>query len=378
MTAWMNRRHCLALLGLVALGAGVPGGGPRAQVRRAVQPQPRIPGWQAELFVRMPGGIRLIEQDAQGNLIVSGYRTGAVYHLPLGDDGRPGKFRPLVEDLDLPHGLVVDGPWLYVAEEHRVVRFAYDAAAARITGQAQVVLTGIPRGGHVSRTLKKGPDGWFYLSTGSSCNVCIEEHPWRAAIIRFRIGPEGRARDVELFARGLRNSVGFDWRPGENVMYAVNAGSDMMGDDVPREELNRVVRGGHYGWPYVHEHGVKDPRFWKRRPKGVKFIEPVHTFTAHSTPLSIRFLRHQPDITPGSVALVARRGSWNRSRKSGYDVRWVDFHPDGRISDRPFLTGFLRGQQTLGRPVDVFEARDGTVYVTDDYNGFIYRAWRIA
>ncbi|HHN67547.1 MAG TPA: sorbosone dehydrogenase family protein [Thermopetrobacter sp.] len=321
------------------------------------------PGWRVSLHARLPRGIRLMVEDGFGNLLVSGYGRGNIHLLEPN-----GRVRTLAEGMRRPHGLLRDGRWLYVAEEHRVSRFIYDPAG--LTG-GEVIVAGIPTGGHVSRTIGKGPDGAFYLSVGSSCNVCIEDHPFRAAIMRFT--PGGK---VEVFARGLRNSVGFDVRPGENVIYAVNAGRDMMGDDVPREELNRVVEGGHYGWPYVHARGVKDPEFWDRRPRGVRFIPPVFTFTAHSTPLSIRFPRRQPDITPGAVALVARHGSWNRSRKSGYDVLWLDFGADGRITARPFLTGFLKGQQTLGRPVDVLERRDGTVLVSDDYTGFIYRLTR--
>ncbi len=365
----------LALVCLVAWGWLVPA----VAAGHGERPRPRahVPGWQVGVFAVLPRGIRLMVEDADGSLIVSGYRAGNVWRVKRDrdGDGRSDGAVSLVDGLNLPHGLLLDGGWLYVAEEHRVVRFRH-RPGVRPLGRMQVVLRGIPRGGHVSRTLKKGPDGWLYLSIGSSCNVCIEDHPWRAAIIRFRVDRKGRARDIEIFARGLRNAVGFDWRPGEGVMYAVNAGSDWMGDDRPREELNRVRRGGHHGWPFVHENGLRDPRFWPLRPRGARFVPPVHTFTAHSTPLSIRFLRHQPDIRPGSVALVGRRGSWNRSRKAGYDVLWVEFGADGRITHRPFLTGFLRGQKTLGRPVDVLETRDGTVFITDDHAGLIYRAWR--
>ncbi len=337
------------------------------------QPKPALPGWQANVFAELPGDVRLLVEDSSGALIASGYRDGVIWRLlPDADgDGRTDGIRVLAKGLNLPHGLELDDGWLYVAEEHRVVRFRY--RDGKLTGAPQVVLTGMPRGGHVSRTIRKGPDGFFFVSIGSSCNICMEKHPWRAAIIRFRVNDAGKAENVEIYAKGLRNAVGFDWRPGTGEMYAVNAGSDWMGDDRPREEVNRIVRGGHYGWPFVHEYGIRDPKFWRVRPKGVRFIEPVHTFTAHSTPLSIRFLRHQPDVKPGSVALVARRGSWNRTKKAGYDVRWVDFHANGKITDKPFLTGFLRGQTTLGRPVDVFEARNGHIYITDDHNNAIYR-----
>ncbi len=358
----LDRRSFLAAPALLWLaGATSP------QARERALPFPitaHRPGWRVSLFAALPRGIRLMEEDGEGGVIVSGYRRGNILRI-----SPKGNVRELIRGLRLPHGLQRDGDWLYVAEEHRVVRFRYDPRGLR--GSGEVVLSGIPTGGHVSRTVRKGPDGFFYLSVGSSCNVCIEDHPFRAAITRFHPG-----ETPEVFARGLRNSVGFDWRPEEGVMYAVNAGSDMMGDDLPREELNRVERGRHYGWPYIHETNHRDPRFWDLRPKGITFTPPVHLFTAHSTPLSIRFLRRQPDVKPGSVAIVPRHGSWNRSTKSGYDVLWVDFHEDGTITHRPFLTGFLRGQKTLGRPVDVIERQDGTLLISDDYTGYIYQVSR--
>ncbi len=199
----------------------------------------------------------------------------------------------------------------------------------------------------------------------------------------------------------------------------MNAGRDWLGDDHPREELNVIVCGRHHGWLFVHEEALKDPEYWDKRPRGVHFTPPVHTFAAHSTPLSIRFLRHQPDIAPGTVALIARHGSWNRSRKVGYDVVWLEFRGNRRIIHRPYVTGFLEDGNVLGRPVDVFEAPDGAIhtrmhkgprrnpapplgppncekqglgwgrgavspvrhyaiwyYITDDLSGFIYRLQR--
>ncbi len=333
---------------------------------------------EISVFARLPAGIRLMVEDGTGALIVSGYLSGKVFRIlpDRNGDGRADGAITLLEGLNLPHGLELADGWLYVAEEHQVMRWPY--RDGRIAGKGRVVISGMPRGGHVSRTIRRGPDGYFYLSIGSSCNVCIEKHPWRAAIIRFR--PGGKDGKPEICARGLRNSVGFDWRPGKQLgsgwLYAVNAGRDWLGDDHPREELNVIFCGRHYGWPHVHEEALKDPDFWNRRPKNVRFTPPVHTFAAHSTPLSIRFLRHQPDITPGTVALIARHGSWNRSKKVGYDVVWLEFQGNRRIIHRPYVTGFLDGQSVLGRPVDVLEARDGSIYITDDHTGFIYRLRR--
>jgi len=323
-----------ALACLCAAAAGAAAEMPPLSVRER--------GAKIILFATLPTGPRLMVEDASGALIVSGYRDGRVYRvLPdANGDGRADGVRVLLKGLNLPHGLELDEGWLYVAEEHRVARWPY--RDGRIAGKAEVVLTGLPRGGHVSRTIRKGPDGYFYVSIGSSCNICIERHPWRAAIIRFKPGQK-----PEICARGLRNSVGFDWQPGTGRLYAVNAGSDWMGDDHPREELNRIECGNHYGWPYIHEEALKDPKFWPRRPKGVAFSPPVHTFTAHSTPLSIRFLRHQPDVPPGTAALVEPLAQGRLRRAvAGVPRRLAHYRPAlcGGVSGRAEDAGAARGR----------------------------------
>lgn len=328
-------------------------------------------GYRLTIYAAGLGRPRLMQIDDAGAIIVSTYRDGAVVRLePDRDgDGHADAVSVLARDLDRPHGLLLEGGTLYVAEQGRVARYAYGDGklAAR-----RIVLDGLPRGGHASRTLARGPDGRLYLSIGSSCNACIEKHPWRAAIIAWREGDR-----PQVFAAGLRNTVGFDWRPGSGALYGVNAGRDLLGDDHPREELNLIREDAHYGWPYVHGRDNRpDPQYGASRPKDLVVTAPVFTFTAHSTPLSIRFLRHQPGVRPGSQALVARHGSWNRSTKSGYDVVRLTFADDGAISAEPFITGFAIGDDVIGRPVDIVEANDGAIYISDDFAGVIYKVVR--
>lgn len=319
-----------------------------------------VAGYEISVFAHKVKGVRLMVAAGPGRLIVSTYKRGRLVLV----EGQ--KQTVLAKGLNRPHGLVLEGGKLYVAERHRVS--VYDFDGKKLSGR-RTILKGIPAGGgHASRTLKRGPDGWLYLSVGSSCNVCIEDHKWRAAIIRFKNGVK-----PQVFASGLRNSVGMDWRPGTNVLYAVNAGRDMLGDDYPREEMNKVEKGKHYGWPFAHENNKNDPTYGKRKPHGLVLTAPAHMFTAHSTPLSIRFLRHQKAIVPGTAALVARHGSWNRSKNSGYDVVRLDWKADGRIVETPFLTGFSIKQEVSGRPVDIIETGDGTLYLSDDGEGVIYK-----
>jgi glucose/arabinose dehydrogenase len=314
---------------------------------------------------------RLMIETARGDLVVSS--RGDAVHLVTADrdgDGRADAVRTLLDGLDVPHGILIDGGYLYVAEQTRVSRWPFDAATGTLTGGREDVLDGLPGpGGHVTRTLKQGPDGWLYLSIGSSCNVCIEEHPWRAAIIRFHPG-----EPPQVYATGLRNTVGFDWQPATDQLYGVDNGRDWLGDDFPPEDVNRIEQGRFYGWPYRHGDNVADPEY------GARFsgeaVPPAFKMEAHIAPLAIRFLRHQRDPAMNGIALVAQHGSWNRTKKNGYRLIALRFAPDGSIASELFLTGFLDGDRVIGRPVDILERANGDLLVSDDFNGVIWRVSR--
>jgi glucose/arabinose dehydrogenase len=179
----------------------------------------------------------------------------------------------------------------------------------------------------------------------------------------------------ELYATGLRNTVAFDWRPGTDELYGVDNGRDWLGDDFPPCELNRIERGKFYGWPYANGNRVPDPDLGRGHADEIEAsIAPVHAFGAHTAPLGIVFLRSPKwRAEYRDAALVALHGSWNRSRKQGYEVVSLHFHRDGTISERPFVTGFEKDEDVIGRPVDVIEGPDGAVYVSDDYAGAVYR-----
>ncbi len=336
-------------------------------------------GYTVEIFADDVPTARFMSFSPGGALLVSQPRQGRILHvLPDGDgDGRSDGTRVLVDGLDRAHGLDFRDGHLYLAETGAVVRvpIADDGPdSIRTDGPVETVVEGIPPGGgHWTRTLRFGPDGGMYVHVGSSCNVCEEEDPRRAAILRYE--PDGSGE--EIFASGLRNSVGFDWRPGTDELYATDNGRDLLGDDYPPCELNRVERGGFYGWPYANGFGDADPDFGEKAPERVaETIHPVHGFRAHNAPLGIAFLRHPetPEALQGA-ALVALHGSWNRSTLDGYKV--VSLHwQDGAIEERDFLTGFLVDGDVSGRPVDVIEGPDGAIYVSDDYAGAIFRLHR--
>jgi glucose/arabinose dehydrogenase len=330
-------------------------------------------GFSISLFADGLPNARFLRFTSAGDLLVSTTRSGRIVLVQrdADGDGRSDGTRTLLEGLDRPHGMDFFEGWLYVAETGSVGRVRFDPVARAVDGDYQRVVTGIPAGGnHYTRTLRFGPDGWMYVSIGSSCNVCEEEDPRRAAIVRYR--PDGSGEEV--FATGLRNAVGFDWRPATGELFATDNGRDMLGDDFPPCELNRIVAGGFYGWPYANGDRVADPDLGAGHPDRIaRSLPPVHGFRAHNAPLGIAFVRGDglPDSYRGA-ALVALHGSWNRTEKDGYRV--VSLHWEGdSIAERDFAVGFERDGEVIGRPVDVAEGPDGAVYVSDDYAGAVYR-----
>jgi len=330
-------------------------------------------GYAVSLYAEVPKA-RFLRPTSAGDLLVSVPREGVIVRLLRDADGNglPDGQEILLSGLDKPHGLDLHDGWLYIGEGSALARIRFDAESGRTSGALERVVTGLPAGGnHWTRTVRIGPDGNLYVTVGSSCNVCIEEDERRAAMLRF--APDGSSPQV--FARGLRNAVGFDWQPGTGDLYATDNGRDLLGDDEPPCELNRVVEGGDYGWPVANGNRRLDPDFGAgNEARAAASLPPAHPFGAHNAPLGIVFLRseRQPETYRGR-ALVALHGSWNRTRKDGYKVVSLAWNEDGSIREADFLTGFLSDEDVIGRPVDVAEAADGTIFVSDDYAGAIYR-----
>lgn len=368
----MWRKYLIAFTGLLVAAAGAawwqlgPINGPsRPPPRDAwetlLRERIKLPaGYHLEVFARDLGRPRLMQMAENGDVLVSGYSDGNILLVKADHDGdgRSDGTETLLEGANQPHGLVLEGRTLYVAEEQRVVAYDFDGTAI---SNERVILSGIPAGGHSSRTLKRGPDGFLYLSIGSSCNSCIEENPWRAAILRFKEGGS-----PEIFASGLRNTVGFDWQPGTGALFGVDNGRDGLGDDVPDDEINHIEAGKHYGWPYAHGADVPDPDLHGAMPAGLAPVSQFYGLGGHVAPLSIRFLKGQPD-----TALVAEHGSWNRTEKAGYRIVRLVFDGDS-VREEVFLSGCEVNDEVICRPVDILEGPDGRLLVSDDYAGAIY------
>ena len=362
-------RTCGAALVLAGCVGVLPQPAPSADLATLRLP----PGFAIDLFARDLGYARFMTLDPRGTLLVSVPRAGRVLALPDDDgDGRADAALPVVEGLDLPHGLAFLDGQLYVAETGRVVRFEYDPATRRVRGAPAVVVGNLPpRGAHWTRTIAFGPDRRLYVSVGSSCNNCEERDGRRAAVYRYMTDGSGGAP----FGTGLRNAVGLAFRPGTSELWATVNGRDWLGDDQPAEYVTRVEEGGFYGWPHCHwsiTGLVSDPDLGGGdRCRAVK--QPSLVYQAHSAPLGLAFYTGSqfPPEYRGNV-LVALHGSWNRSVPVGYKVIRVRLDGPTPVAE-DFVTGWLAGNRSWGRPVDLAVAPDGAVFLSDDALGAVYR-----
>ena len=339
-------------------------------------------GFTAEIFADGLDVPRVIVVTQTDEIIVSLVDSGEVLLLrDLNNDGQAESKTILLQGLANPQGLAFDGDWLYVAERHRVIRIQYDHRNGVTLGEAETVIDDLPFGhphrSHNAKTIGISADRKLYITVGSPCNVCIPDDPRYSAILRAELN----GSNVEIYARGLRNSVGFDWAPWSGELYATDNGRDMLGDDFPPDELNLIVKEGFYGWPYLHGDNVPDPEFGEpafldENPEILASARlPSFKFRAHNAPLGIHFIKSTDNLPKAysKTALVALHGSWNRSELDGYKILSLHWNSDGSIESRDFMTGFLGDKGIVGRPVSIVENAAGQFYITDDLGGRIYR-----
>ncbi len=364
-------------------------------------------GFHANIFAKLSGGggeyftgPRMLAFDKTGNLFVSLGRSNQVVMLP--DTNRDGLAEAPVlvsKDLNAPNGLAFEGNELLVANQDGVVKLTQNDGK---WSAPKPFITKLPNGGHTLKTIKIGPDNFLYMNVGSSCNVCVEEDPLRATILRYTLegkpagGLEtvGRHAANPTWARGLRNSQGFAWHPKTHSMFATNNGADMrsdkksgkVNDEIPPEHFNKIEPGKHYGWPHcwgansLENQGnnlktqVEDPNFVGPDNFCKTTTPPAITFTSHSTPIGVTFLdKTNFPAEYKNDAIVALHGSWNREKLSGYKLVRVKFNGESPVEVVDFATGWLNNNEAWGRPVDVISGPDGALYVSDDRAGYIYR-----
>jgi glucose/arabinose dehydrogenase len=327
------------------------------------------PGFSISLYAEVPGA-RSLTMGPGGTLFV-GTREGSVYAvIDAGDGTRAKRVVTLAKDLNEPNGVAVRDGALFVAEVSRILRFDRIESRLDIPPNPVVVTDALPKDGHHGwKFIAFGPDGWLYVPIGAPCNICKRSDPY-ASICRMK--PDGT--HFEVFARGVRNTVGFDWDPATRELWFTDNGRDWMGDDSPPDELNHAPAAGmHFGFPWCHGGDVKDPEFGKERPCS-EFTMPALRFQAHVAPLGMRFYTGTtfPSEYRGRI-FIAQHGSWNRSKKVGYRVVTVLLKDGKAIREEVFAEGWLEGQTAWGRPVDVLVRPDGSLLVSDDKAGVIYR-----
>ncbi|HVR42414.1 MAG TPA: sorbosone dehydrogenase family protein [Thermoanaerobaculia bacterium] len=358
---------------------GGPGGNdPRAQSRPEPPPTPadltriRLPeGFRISYYAEDVPNARSMVLSPSGVLFVGTRREGSLYALVDSDgDQKADRKHVLAQGLNMPNGVAFRDGALYVAEVDRILRF--DGIEKRLENPPEpvVVNADYPSDRHHGwKFIGFGPDQKLYVPVGAPCNIC-ESDPIYASITR--INPDGSGR--EIFASGVRNTVGFDWHPSTGVLWFTDNGRDMMGDDIPPDELNRAPRRGmHFGYPYCHGDDIADPEFGSTRPCS-EFVPPAHNLGPHVAALGMRF--YTGSMFPSEYRnqiFLAEHGSWNRSEKIGYRVMLVRLDGERAVSYEPFAEGWLEEGEVHGRPVDVLVMPDGALLVSDDEKGAIYR-----
>jgi glucose/arabinose dehydrogenase len=357
----------LSLTSLLLFGCATP------LAQKDLQKKIQLPkGFRIEVFAEgVRGQPRFMTFDSAGNLYVTLARAGKVLVLPDRDhDGRADEVIPFASGMRLPHGIDARHGWIYVAETGKVVRFR-DLDGDLQADVKEEVISALPSGGlHWSRTLRFGPDGKLYISIGASCNLCAIKQPRRAAILIY----EANGTDERVFAKGLRNSVGIAWHPETGKLWAVENGSDFLGDNQPPEEVNIVREGRHYGWPYCYGSRIPHPEYSRGEFCRARTEAAAFEMQAHSAPLGLAFYAGQmfPAEYRGDL-FIAFHGSIYRTNLTGYKVVRVRVKEGRPVGIEDFATGWYTGLTILGRPTDLIVAQDGSLFVSDDDMGRIYR-----
>lgn len=335
-------------------------------------------GFIIEPFYDDVPGARALARGADGTIYVSTRKVGSIYALSDEDgDGTPDRRRVLAEDLNQPTGIAWHDGDLYVAEIDRIWRYP-DIAGHLDSPQRELVRDDLPDATHHGwRYIAFGPDGKLYVAIGAPCNICEPGDFVRdGRTLQFgsitRMNPDGS--EWEVYARGIRNSVGFTWDDQAQLWFTDN-GRDWLGDDLPPGELNHASGPGeHFGYPYCHGGAVPDPEFGKGKDCG-KFVAPAQALGPHVAPLGVKFYTGSqfPAAMRGQV-FIAEHGSWNRSKRIGYRVTRVKLDEHGKgVEYVPFVTGWLDAERVRGRPVDLLVLPDGSMLISDDAQGRIHR-----
>jgi glucose/arabinose dehydrogenase len=325
------------------------------------------PGFSIEVYAEVPNA-RSLALGNNGVVFVSNRRADSIYAIYPGSGGNNRVFE-IDDDLNMPNGIAWYQGDLYVAENSRVVVYRGIDNKLNNPPVPEVLNIELPSKRHHGwRYLGFGPDDFLYISIGAPCNVCDE--PGFGRIDRMR--PDGSEREV--WAEGIRYSVGFTWHPDTGELWFTDNGRDMLGDDLPPDELNHApTKGLHFGFPYCHGGEILDAKFGVGRNCD-DYVAPARKLGAHVASLGVKFYTGAmfPEEYQGRI-LIAEHGSWNRSKKAGYRISMLRLEDGRPVSYEVFAEGWLQGQRAEGRPVDLLVIGDGSLLVSDDASGVVYR-----
>ncbi len=309
-----------------------------------------------------------------GTIFVGNRNEDKVYAIKdTNGDNKADKKWVIASGLNMPNGVAFKDGNLYVAEVSRIHKFSDIESKLNTPGKSEIIYDKFPKETHHGwKYIAFGPDGKLYVPVGAPCNICEPKDKVYAAIHRMN----ANGTDLELFASGIRNTVGFAWHPETKDLWFTDNGRDMMGDNVPPCELNAASRAGlHFGYPYCHGGTIKDPEFGGKRSCD-EFTSPMQNLGAHVAPLGLKFYTGKMfPLDYHNQIILAEHGSWNRSKKSGYRLSIVKAENGKVVSYQPFATGWLdeSRQKAWGRPVDVLVLPDGSILISDDQANVIYR-----
>lgn len=332
------------------------------------------PGFHISLFADSVHDARSLALGDKGTVFVGNRSGDNVFALVDEDnDGVADKKYTLISGMNMPNGVAFYKGALYIAEVNKVWRLDNIEANLAHPPKPVLVYSNLPdKEHHGWKYIAFGPDGKLYVPVGAPCNNCDDaEHDRRFASI-CRMNPDGTG--FEVFAGGVRNTVGFAWHPQTGVLYFTDNGRDMMGDDLPPDELNAAPKAGmHFGYPYCHGGDIKDPDYGNRHACS-EFTPPIVKLAPHTAALGMKF--YTGIMFPASYRnniFIAEHGSWNRSTPMGYRVTLVKLKGNSPPTYEVFAEGWLKNGKAWGRPVDVLQLKDGSLLVSDDYANAVYR-----
>jgi glucose/arabinose dehydrogenase len=327
-------------------------------------------GFNIEVYASGIANARSLAEGDKGTIFVGSRLVGNVYAITTDKDGKR-TVKTIASGLHRPNGVAFRNGTLYIAELSKVSKVEKAEDNLDSPAKLTMIYDNLPKDeAHGWKFIAIGPDNKLYIPVGQPGNNVLHDDA-HGQIRRINLDGSG----AEVIARGVRNTVGFDWNPENKQLYFTDNGRDWMSEDVPEDELNRITKiGEHFGAPYCLQGNIVDPEFgWGKSCSD--YTAPVTLLGPHSAALGMRFYTGKmfPTAYKNQI-ILARHGSWNRSKKVGGDVLLVTLNKDGTVKKtEPFITGFLEDNKYIGRPVDVMQMKDGSLLVSDDYNGAVYR-----